>query len=114
MNKSLIIFNVETDWFSELELKDDSEFGMDAEIFFTSGRSEIRHNLTEFHHRYDREWNTNWRNHPEFEMGLPNHMGGMTDESAFESDIHGTGGTIPLSKVQMIVIKKATSKNEEY
>jgi hypothetical protein len=85
---------------TELDVKKEHELfptnktlGFDAIIVYKDGRGEIRHNLTEVHHLYSSP----------FEPSI-----------AFESDIHGTGGTAKVQDIDTVVIVLATSKADEY
>ena len=93
MKQTLKVLGNKMNWDNELEIKDPSEFGMDVIIHLKDGMISIRHNCTEFHHRYER-------------MGEPC--------SAMESDIHGTGGTVELSRVKMITVLDSTKKHEHH
>lgn len=104
--KQLIIFGKEHPIDTEIEILDESEFGMRAEIhynidaFVGINKIEIRNNLTEFHHLYNR--NENYIILKE------------EDNSAFESDIHGTGGTKKVKYIDKIIITKAEKLYDEY
>ena len=121
--KQLIIFGKEHDINTEIEIIDESEFGMRAEIHINIeqyikdikdsydsanidlyltriNKIEIRNNLTEFHHLFNR--NENYIILKE------------EDDSAFESDIHGTGGTKKLKYIDKIIITKAEKLYDEY
>jgi hypothetical protein len=102
--KKLIIFGQNFDVDSELELKVNDELGLDCHIKFKddidapwAGKVEVRHNCTEFHHLYN------------FEDRSFDKM-----SSAFESDIHCTGGTKSVSDIEWIVVVKAIKLNSEY
>lgn len=72
------------------------QFGYDVRIKYKlespwPGDEEIRHNITEIHYRYDGE-----------------------NKVAFESDIHGTGGTVWLQDIEEFEAKLADKKHEYY
>jgi len=95
--KRLIIFGQEFDVNDEIEIKVDSEFGMNCIILYNDDRrAETAHNCTEFHHLYDKS------------------NGFARMSSAFESDIHGTGMTKRIEDIKMIVAYKAMRLNPEY
>jgi len=101
---NLTIFGKEHPVDKEIELFDDSEFGMDCVIRYRddidrhyTGITETRHNCTEFHHLYNIE-------DKQFDRL----------SSAFESDIHGTGGTKDIELIEWIQVTKATKKHETY
>ena len=91
----LIVFGEEHDPAEELEVtvNQDCEFGMKATITLSDEapegwvQDEVRRNLTEVHYWYDksREFREN--------------------ESAFESDIHGCGGTMKNKYISKIVVE---------
>lgn len=92
--KKLIFLGTELDVKKEHELfPTDKTLGFDAIIVYKDGRGEVRHNLTEIHHLYKTP----------FEPSI-----------AFESDIHGTGGTVKLETIEVVVIVLATIKADEY
>lgn len=103
----LNIFGKTHNWMEEIELFDDSKYGMDITIVYKEGSwcegTDVRHNCTEFHHRYNKK--TNEKMNKEMNGGM------MSDSSAFESDIHQTGGTMPVENIESITIVKAKSKN---
>jgi len=87
-------------------LMSDSEFGLDITICIKEHKLQginiestiqTRHNCTEFHHRY---------NNSERVFG--------ETCSAFESDIHGTGGTMKIDIIEWIRVDSATKLNENY
>ena len=90
---TLILFGAKVKWDNELEVISEDEFGMDITIHMVDGTKQTRHNCTEFHHLFDSY----------FEQA-----------SAFESDIHSTGGTIDLKRMTKIEVIKATKLNETY
>ena len=92
--KKLIFLGTELDVKKEHELfPTDETLGFDAIIVYKDGHGEVRHNLTEVHHLYETP----------FEPSI-----------AFESDIHGTGGTAKLENIEIVVVVLATEKAEEY
>ena len=92
--KKLIIYGVEHDWDLEIELFNETEFGMNITIMFEDGHQEQKYNCTEFHHRYNRFTND--------------------IRTAFESDIHSTGGTREIYKMASITIVKAEKKHKTH
>jgi hypothetical protein len=122
--KQLIIFGKEHPIDTEIEILDDSEFGMRAEIHYDIkecmkymiengvseadidlycdriNKIEIRNNITEFHHLYNRNDDYNILKEE--------------DNSAFESNIHGTGGTKKVKYIDKIIITKAEKLYDEY
>ena len=119
----LIIDNIEHDWNTEIEIINE-EFGFDCIIKYKdnmmngnkpsifAGQTETRNNCTEFHHRYntgqrermveDYDWNEK-----QLDENLP-------FRSAFESDLHGTGGTKVLDHIESITVTTATKLHENY
>lgn len=93
MKQRLVVYGAEVDFDKELELFDASDFGMTCVIIRKSGEVSVRNNCTEFHHKY----------------------GGVFEiSSAFESDKHMTGGTVPVADIRTIVVYRAHRFNEEY
>jgi hypothetical protein len=81
----LIVFGVQQSWSEELEvMMNKHPFGMDCLIVYKDGKNEWRRNCTEFHHKFGRS------------------MTGIGFDSAFESDIHSTGGTVAMDKIERI------------
>ena len=92
--KKLIFLGSELNVNKEQELfPTDKTLGFDAIIVYKDGRGEVRHNLTEVHHLYKSP----------FEPSI-----------AFESDIHGTGGTAKVENIEIVIIVLATEKANEY
>lgn len=95
----LIIFGIERNWDEELEINADLKqmpYGYDCEIHYKNGEVEQRNNCTEVHHRHE---------------GL----GSMVPVGcAFESDIHYTGGTILLERIDKVVVEVAVKKHDNY
>lgn len=92
--KKLIFLGTELDVNKEHELfPTNKTLGFDAIIVYKDGHGEVRHNLTEVHHLYK----------PSFEPSI-----------AFESDIHGTGGTAKVESIDTVVVVLATSEAENY
>lgn len=91
----LIIDGVEEPWSMELEIFNE-EFGFNVEITFKDGFVQTRNNCTEVHHLYQSIITT------------------KTKRSAFESDIHRTGGTVAIEEVDKIVVTTATKIEESY
>jgi hypothetical protein len=89
-------------WSEEIEVIDESEFGMNITICFDwsyrKRQVETRHNCTELHHLYHKE-RRDWFHQL---------------DSAFESDIHGTGGTKSMNKLKWIKAEKALILHKEY
>lgn len=89
----LVLFGANIDWNREIEVNSIDEFGMDVIIHLKDGTSQTRNNCTEFHHRFDSV---------------------IAESSAFESDIHSTGGTMELKRIDKIEVVLATKKHENY
>lgn len=73
--------------------------GFNVEIFFREDSpvgavKETRHNITEIHYLYD--------------------SFGKRDSVAFESDIHGTGGTLKVAWIKEFEAKLADKIEEHY
>jgi len=94
---NFIVNNIEQDVNKELEIFSKTEFGMTACIIFKDGTSEIRNNLTEVHYMFQSPT-----------------IAQFGHSCAFESDIHGTGGTIDLRNLIAIVVYPATEKAKNY
>jgi len=94
----LLINDAQQNWGKEMELNG-ANFGFDCEVRYKDGWVETRHNCTEFHHLYTDSAKIRW---------------GSEARSAFESDIHGTGGTVDLDEVELIHVRTATKKNSQY
>jgi len=105
----LTIFNVDYKVDEEVEMfGKDLVFGMDIFIKYKldiskpwAGLVECRHNCTEFHHLY------NIKEKADFEE----------PSSAFESDIHYTGGTKNVNQIEWIIVQRAngiTKTNRNY
>lgn len=119
--KKLTVFGKNKDWNKELEIfhEDyDAPYGFNCKIIYIDSyriKEETRHNCTEFHHRFDIKFNDeidpNMRKHSSWEQPMDREL---TDNSAFESDIHSTGGTKRLSYVQSIEITIADKLNDSY
>ena len=98
----LIIFGKEVDASKELELECyDKAFGLKATIKFNKElvpnySDETRHNLTEFHHLYNKSFEDDLCKGEDW---TPKY------KSAFESDIHSTGCTQPLIHMDKVVIE---------
>jgi hypothetical protein len=90
----LVVFGQVQSWNKELEIKVNGGNGLDCYITLNNGEQQIRRNCTEFHHRFDSM--------------------GSVPASAFESDIHSTGGTIDLDKVVSIEVVMASKLHEDY
>lgn len=91
----LKVFNGFLNWDDEIEINLNNEFGLDCVIFLKDGGISYRRNCTEFHHR--------------FKEGIANR-----EASAFESDIHSTGGVIELEKVDRIEVSLATHLSDQH
>ena len=91
--KKLIYLGTELNVNNEIELFAKNDLGFDAIIVYNDGRVETRNNLTEIHHLF----------HTPF---LPS--------IAFESDIHGTGGTVEIYRINIVVIVLSANKSENY
>ena len=94
----LIVFGKEEDPSEEMEItvNQDCKFGLKATITLSDEApegwcDEVRRNLTEVHYWYDQN-----RKYGE-------------NESAFESDIHGCGGTMKNKYISMIVVEYDTA-----
>lgn len=75
-------------------------YGFDVTIWYKESSpfgaiEEVRHNVTEIHYLY---------------VGLV----GENDSVAFESDIHGTGGTIKQEFIKEFEAKLATKMHDNY
>lgn len=75
-------------------------YGFNVKIWFKKESpfgevEETRHNVTEIHYLYSS-------------------LTGEKDSVAFESDIHGTGGTLKVSYLKEFEAKLATKKEENY
>ena len=74
------------------------ELGYNCFIKLNDGRDDdYRYNCTEFHHLYNMKYASS--------RGL---------SSAFESDIHGTGGTLDIRDIDSITIVDALKIHTEY
>lgn len=91
----LIVFGKPLNWSDEIELTVGSEFGLNCTLFMKDGKISYRRNCTEFHHR--------------FKEGI-----GDREASAFESDIHSTGGVVELDKVDRIEVELASHLYDEH
>lgn len=91
--KNLIYLGTELNVNNEIELFAENELGFDAVIIYNDGSVETRNNLTEVHHLYKTP----------FEPGI-----------AFESDIHGTGGTVKIENIDSVVIVLSAVKHKNY
>jgi hypothetical protein len=96
--ESLSIYGRAHNVTSEIEIFNDSEFGMDVVICRYDDGIEVRRNCTEFHHLFDTK-----------EEILFSHCA-----SAFESDIHTTGGTISYDKIKWIIVEHATKLHDSH
>ncbi|HEB13354.1 MAG TPA: hypothetical protein ENI13_00055 [candidate division CPR3 bacterium] len=74
-----------------------SNYGFNVWIKHKDGTEETRHNVTEIHYNYPSAIRT--------VVGV---------QVAFESDIHGTGGTIPLSRIVEFEAVLAKKKEKDY
>jgi hypothetical protein len=79
----LFFKNLALDANKEHELFPISEFGFTAVIVLKDNTIEVRNNLTEIHHLFDCV---------------------IEKSIAFESDIHSTGGTMNIDKIDTVVI----------
>ena len=99
----LFIFGKEINSGCELELILNDEFGLDITIKYIddvyNGVEDIKHNCTEFHHRYNEEWGKDY----------PDEV-----SSAFESDIHSTGSTRRVNMIEWIKVEKANVLHDNY
>ena len=100
MNK-LIIFGKRHDVNTEIELLSERKHGMNITIKYKkdisnhyAGKRDVRHNCTEFHHLFESTVNDRC--------------------SAFESDIHGTGGTKDVDLIEWIKVRRAWWKRKSY
>ena len=109
--EKLIIFGVEHPIDKELELDDNSEFGMDITIEYVDGfhqrddNVDVRQNCTEFHHLYNKKSCDEFKDEFHLMMGY---------RSAFESDIHGTGGTRDVFNIKTITVRLSTELHETH
>tara|TARA_R110000851_G_scaffold319347_1_gene483658 strand:- start:2194 stop:3315 length:1122 start_codon:yes stop_codon:yes gene_type:complete len=89
-------------WSEEIEVIDDSEFGMNIticyDLSYRKGQVETLHNCTELHHLYD-DKKSSWFHQK---------------SSAFESGIFGTGGTKGMNKMKWIVSVPANKKHKNH
>lgn len=96
--KNLVIFGQSHDVNKEIELFDESEFGMDVAICRKDNGIEVRRNCTEFHHRFESDLN----------------FGVEDTSSAFESNHHATGGTIKVKDIEWITIEPAFKMHDSH
>lgn len=101
-DNTLLINGTPHVWTEEIELFSTNEFGMNITIcydWFDGFRTtETRHNCTELHHLFDKK-DSRWFH----ELS-----------SAFESDIHGTGGTKSVKNLRWIKLEQALKIHKEY
>ena len=95
----LIIDGIEKPWTEELEIFNE-EFGFNVEITYKDGVIQTRNNCTEVHHSYESCYTL---------ISVENKK-----RSAFESDIHRTGGTVAVHEMNKIVVTTATKIEESY
>jgi len=118
----LTIFGKFHSWNREVELDDDSEFGLDVTIVLKDrvrpdhtipSCTVIRRNCTEFHHLFDKESNAEFIKKHNIQV-IKNEQGnsGWESSSAFESDIHGTSGTFRVDDMESIEVVKATELSD--
>lgn len=107
VRKKLLLFGAELDWDKEYEIFFDGK-GVNIEVsikelvrkdYTLPPIVETRHNCTEFHHRFNKKENL---------------YNSDDNDSAFESDIHGTGGTKRVGDINWIKITKANIKHKNY
>jgi len=115
----LIIFGKEVDSTIEHEIECNTKFGLKATIKYNKDivptyKDKVRRNLTEFHHLYNKEsvekcWIECYGdiNHIENLRSVKHEL-----SSAFESDIHGSGGTQKVIYINEISIEYDTSLAE--
>lgn len=75
----------------------DENLGMNVYILYKNGDREIRNNVTEIHYN--------------FPSVVSEEVG---DRVAFESDVHGTGGTVRVDTIQEFEAVAANKKEKEY
>jgi len=101
-NQTLMVHGKSLPWTEEIEIMDESEFGMNITInvdYYVVGNvTETRHNCTELHHLFDKGRVTSFEDM----------------SSAFESDIHGTGGTKEMRKLKWVKAEKALKLHNSY
>jgi len=68
-------------------------YGFNVKIKYKDGKEEIRNNVTEIHYNY------------------PSPIRGQV---AFESDIHGTGGTVFIDEIEEFEAVLADKKEKNY
>ena len=123
--KKFIVFGKEESIFTENEVNSITEFGMDAEVEFWHpylGFKKIRyHNLTEVHYLYNRdmilymrEWNNRPRTIPQECFHTMNADLSYSPRCAFESDLHGRGGTRAIGIMTSIVVTSSDKMYPEY
>jgi len=101
----LIVFGKEEDSSKELEIMvaPTHPFGLKATIILSDEapegwrRDEVRRNLTEVHYWFDKSRNT---------------TGNGCNQTAFESDIHGCGGTMDNKYIKQITVEYDTELAE--
>mgnify|MGYP006094205175 CR=1 FL=1 len=121
---SLIIFGKYHSWDNEIELEDDSEFGMDITIvikervnrsYTLEACTQVRNNCTEFHHLYNKKGNAKFIKENKVNVKRDEHGNCDWDSSsAFESGIHCTGGTLCVNDIESITVVKATKRSDSY
>jgi hypothetical protein len=108
----LIVFGRELNWDDEHEITLEG-YGMNIEIsvkelkrpdYTIKAEVETRHNCTEFHHRFDKMRRVTDKIYIDSDE----------DNSAFESDIHSTGGTKRVGDINWIKVTVAEEKHKEY
>lgn len=134
----LKVLGKELDWTKELEIFsseiEGASYGLKATLEYKNGTSEVRNNLTEFHHRYDSERPylskdsvdrileeekipyKDWviiQKEGDF-RGPTKYSYTESFSSAFESDHHSTGGTVHLWKLKSIVVEKQDKLESSY
>ena len=74
-------------------IKEENCYGFNVRIKYKDGRKEIRNNVTEIHYNY------------------PSLIGRQV---AFESDIHGTGGSVFIDEIEEFEAILANKKEKDY
>ena len=92
--EKLIYLGKELDVKTEHELINNFHFGVNCFITNIDGTTDTRNNCTEVHHIYDSL--------------------STRERIAFESDLHGTGGTRDIKEIQSVVITKADKMEDHY
>tara|TARA_R110002126_G_scaffold271729_1_gene415620 strand:+ start:356 stop:688 length:333 start_codon:yes stop_codon:yes gene_type:complete len=108
----LLINGVEHQWDKEIEITRD-ELGFDCTITFKADSPfgdtvQVRRNCTEFHHLYNK------RQQDDLVKVIVTTDYVVEYSSAFESDIHSTGGTHRVSYIESIVVDDSKVIHDKY